>query len=103
MFAAVRGWKRGLLQLVLPVPALAALAMFANVGSGLHGDPMQAPPYEPFEALATLEVVESFHVETFAAEPLIADPVDMDGGTRPAAFMSWKCRGILSIPVVRVA
>ena len=77
MFAAVRGWKRGLLQLVLPVPALAALAMFANVGSGLHGDPMQVPPYEPFEALATLEVAEGFHVETFAAEPLIADPVDM--------------------------
>ena len=77
MLTAVRGWKKGFLRLVLPVSALAVLAMFADVGSGGYGDPMQGPPYEPFEALATLEAAEGFHVETFAAEPLIADPVDM--------------------------
>ena len=77
MFAVVRGWRGRLLQLVLPVSALAALAMFANVERGGQSDFREDPPYEPVEALAALEVAEGFKVETFAAEPLIADPVDM--------------------------
>ena len=77
MFAVVLGRGKRLLRFVLPVPALAALAMFVHVERGGPGDLSEGPPYEPVEALATLEVVEGFRVETFAAEPLIADPVDM--------------------------
>ena len=77
MFAVVRGWRGRLFRFVLPVSALAALAMFADGKRGGPGDFREAPPYEPVEALATLEVAEGFRVETFAAEPLIADPVDI--------------------------
>ena len=69
MFAAVRGWEHRLFELVLPV---SALAMFANVGGGGQGDFREGPPYDFFEALATLEAAEGFRVETFAAEPPIA-------------------------------
>lgn len=75
MVASVRGWR--FLRLVLPVSALAALAMFANAERGGPGDFREGPPYEPAEALVTLEIAEGFRVETFAAEPLVVDPVDM--------------------------
>ena len=36
------------------------------------------PPYSPREALKTFRLADDFHIELFAAEPLIADPVAME-------------------------
>src|SRR6266700_1920149 len=36
------------------------------------------PPYRPQEALNTIHIDKGFHVELFAAEPMIKSPVAMD-------------------------
>ena len=41
--------------------------------SAQHG-----PPYSPEEALATFRLAEGFQIQTFAAEPLVSDPVAME-------------------------
>ena len=75
MVAAVR--RRALFRLACIAAPLAALAMLAHTWSSEPDDFRESPPYEPAEALATLEIAEGFRVETFAAEPLVFDPVDM--------------------------
>ena len=83
MVAVVR--SRGAFLIACFAAPLAALAILAH---GWRAEPVhtpgaepvvvaEGPPYEPAEALATLEIAEGFRIETFAAEPLVADPVDM--------------------------
>ena len=58
------------------VKAFIAIAlMAAPSGHLLNRD---GPPLEPDEALDSFELAGGFHIEVFAAEPLISDPVDMD-------------------------
>ena len=45
---------------------------------GDGGRRSEGPPYEPEEALSTIEVADGFRVELFAAEPLVEDPVAME-------------------------
>ena len=65
-----------------PIAAL-LLILFAGISGGdaRPGDPsfrLDDPPFDPEEALATFEIADGFEIELLAAEPLVADPVDMD-------------------------
>jgi putative membrane-bound dehydrogenase-like protein len=51
----------------------ALLLLSASVLSGQH-----AAPYSPAEALATFRIADGFRIESFAAEPLVSDPVAME-------------------------
>lgn len=77
MFADVRTRRRGAFRGVCFAAPAVALALLAHVWDRAPGALREGPPYEPAAALATLEIAEGFRVETFAAEPLLADPVDM--------------------------
>ncbi len=77
MFADVRTRRRGAFRGAWFAAPAVALAILAHVWDRAPGALREGPPYEPAAALATLEIAEGFRVETFAAEPLLADPVDM--------------------------
>lgn len=64
----------GLVHLVI-AGVTAAVLMLAGCSTPENG---AEPPYEPDQALSTIEVAEGFDVELFAAEPLVADPTDME-------------------------
>ncbi len=55
-------------------PLLATITGCSNQATSQNSN----PPYAPDQALSTIEVVDGFRVELFAAEPLVADPVDME-------------------------
>lgn len=54
------------------------LAVLTVCGVSCSSRSADGPPYEPAEALSTLEVEDGFHVELFASEPLLKDPVAME-------------------------
>ncbi len=58
------------------VNALVAVVL-VTVAAGVSGL-RDGPPFDPDDALDTFEIAEGFQIEVFAAEPLVADPVDME-------------------------
>lgn len=63
--------------LLAPWLGLLALAVSAQVPIDYARDLPPVPPREPSEALATFRVEPGFRLELVAAEPLIADPVEL--------------------------
>src|SRR5437763_13855118 len=65
-------WLLGVLLLV------AVAAVLVSVVLHIRSRRRPGPPYRPQEALNTIHIDKGFHVELFAAEPIIKSPVAMD-------------------------
>lgn len=62
----------------VPHMMMTVLLLGGGLGCSAGDSTCGAPPCEPDAALQTLDVVDGFRVELFAAEPLVRDPVAME-------------------------